>query len=74
MATIDIKAQEPGLLAFCATHDLPLRVIAREQIAQRACHGQAGKRWRIGSRLRVGEAPGRAPGAMLEAQAVGMAE
>ena len=40
VATIDIKAQEPGLLAFCATHDLPLRVIAREQIAQRAWVGK----------------------------------
>lgn len=40
VATIDIKAQEPGLLAFCATHGLPLRVIARAQIAQRAWVGK----------------------------------
>ncbi|WP_443113240.1 cobalamin biosynthesis protein [Herbaspirillum seropedicae] len=40
VATIDIKAEEPGLLAFCATHGLPLRVIAREQIAQRAWVGK----------------------------------
>lgn len=41
VATIDIKAEEPGLLAFCATHDLPLRVIATEQIAHRAWVGKA---------------------------------
>ncbi len=40
VATIDLKAEEPGLLAFCATHGLPLRVIAREQIAQRAWVGK----------------------------------
>jgi len=41
VATIDIKAEEPGLLAFCATNDLPLRVISTEQIAQRAWVGKA---------------------------------
>lgn len=40
VATIDLKASEPGLLAFCAMHGLPLRVIAREQIAQRAWVGK----------------------------------
>lgn len=40
VATIDAKAEEPGLLAFCATHDLPLRVIATQQIAQRAWVGK----------------------------------
>ncbi|KAF1048852.1 MAG: Cobalt-precorrin-5A hydrolase [Herbaspirillum frisingense] len=40
VATIDIKADEPGLLAFCATHDLPLRVISTQQIAQRAWVGK----------------------------------
>ncbi|WDZ94393.1 cobalamin biosynthesis protein [Herbaspirillum sp. WKF16] len=40
VATIDIKAEEPGLLAFCATHDLPLRVISTRQIAQRAWVGK----------------------------------
>lgn len=32
-ATIDAKAQEPGLLEFCARHALPLRTFSREQIA-----------------------------------------
>jgi cobalt-precorrin 5A hydrolase len=36
VATIDVKANEPGLLAFCESHDLPLRVIATETIAARA--------------------------------------
>ncbi|NUU01706.1 cobalamin biosynthesis protein [Herbaspirillum robiniae] len=40
VATIDIKAEEPGLLAFCATHDLPLRVISTQQIAARAWVGK----------------------------------
>lgn len=35
VATIDLKAEEPGLLAFCASHDLPLRVIARSDVAAR---------------------------------------
>jgi cobalt-precorrin 5A hydrolase len=35
IATIDLKQHEPGLLAFCAAHDLPLRVIARETVAAR---------------------------------------
>jgi cobalt-precorrin 5A hydrolase len=59
VATIDLKAEEPGLLAFCATHGLPLRVIAREQIAQRAC-GQAlgvgAAEHRRGRRMRTGGA------------------
>jgi cobalt-precorrin 5A hydrolase len=33
VATIDSKAREPGLLAFCARHALPLRTFSREQIA-----------------------------------------
>lgn len=40
VATIDLKAAEPGLLAFCAAHALPLRVISTEQIAQRAWVGK----------------------------------
>lgn len=36
VATIDLKAQEPGLLAFCTQHGLPLRIIRRESIAARA--------------------------------------
>ena len=35
VATIDLKAEEPGLLDFCAQHDLPLRVIARATVAAR---------------------------------------
>lgn len=36
IATIDLKQDEPGLLAFCAAHGLPLRVIARASVAARA--------------------------------------
>ena len=36
VATIDVKQEEPGLLAFCAAHNLPLRIIARSTVAQRA--------------------------------------
>lgn len=35
VATVDLKAQEPGLLAFCAAFDLPLRVFARATLAAR---------------------------------------
>ena len=35
MATVDLKANEPGLLAFCAAFDLPLRVFARATLAAR---------------------------------------
>ncbi|MDH0343441.1 cobalamin biosynthesis protein [Chromobacterium haemolyticum] len=35
VATIDLKADEAGLLAFCARHALPLRVIARADVAAR---------------------------------------
>jgi cobalt-precorrin 5A hydrolase len=35
IATIDLKAQEPGLLDFCERHDLPLRVIATAAVAAR---------------------------------------
>ncbi|MDB5769700.1 MAG: cobalamin biosynthesis protein CbiG [Burkholderia sp.] len=35
LATIDLKAQEPGLLDFCERHDLPLRVFARATVAAR---------------------------------------
>ncbi|QEL54593.1 cobalamin biosynthesis protein [Chromobacterium paludis] len=38
-ATIDLKADEEGLLAFCARHALPLRVIAREDVAARGWTG-----------------------------------
>lgn len=36
VATIDLKADEPGLCAFCARHDLPLRVIAHSDVAARS--------------------------------------
>ena len=35
VATVDIKANEAGLLAFCERHGLPLRVIASEDVAAR---------------------------------------
>lgn len=35
IATIDLKAEEPGLLDFCERHDLPLRVIATATVAAR---------------------------------------
>ncbi|AST34550.2 cobalamin biosynthesis protein [Ralstonia solanacearum] len=35
VATIDLKAGEAGLLAFCARHELPLRVIAQADVAAR---------------------------------------
>jgi len=35
VATVDLKAQEPGLLAWCAEHDLPLRVISLELLKRR---------------------------------------
>jgi cobalamin biosynthesis protein CbiG len=33
VASVDIKADEPGLLEFCARHALPLHLFSREQIA-----------------------------------------
>jgi cobalt-precorrin 5A hydrolase len=39
VATIDLKADEPGLLAFCRRHELPLRVIARADVAARGWTG-----------------------------------
>ncbi|MBJ7312483.1 cobalamin biosynthesis protein [Rugamonas sp. CCM 8940] len=35
VATVDLKANEPGLLDFCRQHGLPLRVFARETLAAR---------------------------------------
>lgn len=40
IATVDLKAGEPGLLAFCAAHDIPLRVLSHETVAARAWVGQ----------------------------------
>jgi cobalt-precorrin 5A hydrolase len=36
VATIDLKAEEPGLLEFCERYALPLRVFTRQQVAARA--------------------------------------
>jgi len=55
MATIDLKADEPGLVEFCARHDLPLRVFARAAVAARPWVTQpsdwvrqnVGARWRM---------------------------
>ncbi|WP_255211182.1 cobalamin biosynthesis protein, partial [Methylogaea oryzae] len=35
VATVSVKANEPGLLAFCERYQLPLRVIALQQISDR---------------------------------------
>ncbi len=35
VATIDLKANEPGLIEFCERHGLPLRVLARASVAAR---------------------------------------
>lgn len=35
VATVDLKANEPGLLEFCRVHGLPLRVFARATLAAR---------------------------------------
>ncbi|GAC1545551.1 MAG: hypothetical protein NVS3B11_01160 [Collimonas sp.] len=35
VATIDLKADEPGLLAFCEQYDFPLRVFAHATVAAR---------------------------------------
>jgi cobalt-precorrin 5A hydrolase len=35
VVTVDIKAEEPGLIAFCQRHCIPLRVIAKRQIEAR---------------------------------------
>lgn len=34
MATVDIKAEEPGLMEFCRKFKYPLKVISREEIAK----------------------------------------
>ncbi len=36
LATIDLKAREPGLLEFSRAHGIPLRIVAREQISARS--------------------------------------
>jgi len=35
IVTIDLKADEPGLLDFCELHDLPLRILASATVAAR---------------------------------------
>ena len=35
VASIDLKAEEPGLIEFCTRHDLPLRIFTRERVAAR---------------------------------------
>ncbi len=35
IATVDLKAEEPGLLSFCQRHGIPLRIIAKRQIEAR---------------------------------------
>lgn len=41
LATVDLKASEPGLLAFSQRHGIPLRVIAKHQIEGRSWVSQA---------------------------------
>ncbi|PUA18013.1 cobalamin biosynthesis protein [Glaciimonas sp. PCH181] len=41
IATVDLKANEPGLLAFCQQHGLPLRVFSHATVAARAWVSQA---------------------------------
>lgn len=40
LATVDLKANEAGLLAFCDLHGLPLRVLARATLASRPWAGK----------------------------------
>jgi len=40
IATVDLKANEPGLQAFCAAHDIPLRVFSHATLAARAWCGK----------------------------------
>lgn len=40
LATVDLKANEPGLLSFSQRHGIPVRVIARHQIEGRSWVGQ----------------------------------
>ena len=35
VATIDLKADEPGLIEFCNQHDMPLRIFTRAAVAAR---------------------------------------
>jgi cobalt-precorrin 5A hydrolase len=35
VVTVDLKAEEPGLVAFCQRHGIPMRVISKQQIEGR---------------------------------------
>jgi cobalt-precorrin 5A hydrolase len=35
LVTVDLKAEEPGLVAFCQRHGIPMRVISKQQIEAR---------------------------------------
>lgn len=43
LATIDIKENEPGLLAFCKRMNLPLQIFSRESVAARAWSSKPSK-------------------------------
>jgi cobalt-precorrin 5A hydrolase len=40
LATVDLKVNEPALLAFCQRHGIPLRGVAKQQIESRTWEGQ----------------------------------
>jgi cobalt-precorrin 5A hydrolase len=40
IATVDLKAEEPGLLAFAQRHGIAVRIISKKQIEERAWVGQ----------------------------------
>lgn len=40
IATVDLKAEEPGLLAFAQRHGIPLRIITKQQVEARSWVGQ----------------------------------
>ncbi|MGI4859385.1 MAG: cobalamin biosynthesis protein [Janthinobacterium lividum] len=43
LATLDAKAAEPGLLAYCARHGLPLRLFSREALARGTADAARGR-------------------------------
>jgi cobalt-precorrin 5A hydrolase len=40
IATVDLKAEEPGLVSFCQRYGIPLRIIARHQVVSRPWVGR----------------------------------
>ena len=40
VATVDLKAEEPGLLAYTLRHGIPLRIISKQQIQARPWVGK----------------------------------